>query len=180
MTDPVAPILTPIYTSVKAFIVDVLGLDPSLVVQGYPNDTSMPPASPGWVQMTATHKNRLSTAVTSWDTTSDTLPTTWNVQQSIQLTLQLDCFSASASDWSDVLTTLLRSVVGTTALKGSGAVPLYADDPIRGPLTNAEARYEDRWIVQAVLQYNPVVTSPQDFAEEATVTVVSVDERFPP
>lgn len=175
----VTPIADDVYTVLKAFIVSVLGLDPSLVVKGYPNEASMPPVSPGWVQMTATLKNRLSTSVEEYDMVSDVDPTTVDVSQGVQLTLQLDCFSAQASEWSDILTTLLRSVTGCDAL-GPVCQPLYADDPIRGPLTSAEAQYNDRWIVQAVLQYTPHVTSPQQFADSAAVTVINVDEAFPP
>lgn len=179
MSDTITPVLRDSYVAVKAFVVGVLGIDPSLVVQGYPNEASMPPATPGWVQMTAHHKQRLATSVEDWDMVSDTDPTTVDVSQSVQVTLQLDCFSPLASDWADMLTTLLRSTVGCDALKPA-CQPLYADDPIRAPLTSAEAQYNDRWIVQAVLQYNPVVTSPQQFADAATVTVINVDEAYPP
>lgn len=179
MPDTVAPVLRDVYLVVKAFVVNVIGLDPALVVQGYPNEASMPPAVPGFVQMTAAHKQRLSASVVDWDQVSVADPTTMAVSQSVQVTLQLDCFSAAASEWADMLTTLLRSVVGCDALKPA-CQPLYADDPIRAPLTSAEAQYNDRWIVQAVLQYNPVVTSPQQFADAASVTVINVDEAYPP
>ena len=84
-------------------------------------------------------------------------------EQGQQVDVQIDCYGPASSEWSDILTTLLRDNVGCLAL-APACQPLYADDPIRAPLTNAEIQYEDRWIVTARLQYNPVVTTAQDYA----------------
>ena len=47
------------------------------------------------------------------------------------------------------------------------------------PLTDSEQQYEQRWMATAVLQFNPVVTVPQDFANALTINLVDVDERYP-
>ena len=155
-----------IYTVLGNFIVAQLGIQATQVVQGYQNRTAMPtPASAGFVVMSAIAKKRLRTNIDNFAGTSEVAPAPGPVtsEQGQQIDVQLDCYGPMASEWSDILTTLLRDNIGCLALTPV-CQPLYADDPIRAPLTNAEAQYEDRWIVTARLQYNPVVTTEQDYA----------------
>jgi hypothetical protein len=172
----VAPILEQIYGVLSPFIQTATGLPAASVVQGLQNRNAMP--LPGFVAMTATLKNRLRTNVDSWDTTIDD-PTQTTQEQGIQLTVQLDCYGPASSEWSDILATLLRDEVGCAALEPI-CDPLYCNDPIQAPLTNAEQQYEQRWIVGAVLQYNPVVAVPMQFADALAADVINVDEAYPP
>jgi hypothetical protein len=48
------------------------------------------------------------------------------------------------------------------------------------PYKTGEEQYNRRWTVLASLQYNPVTTLPQQFADAADVEVINVDERYPP
>jgi hypothetical protein len=48
------------------------------------------------------------------------------------------------------------------------------------PLEDDELQYEQRWTIEAFLQYNPVVTVPMQFADTASVTLINVDEAYPP
>jgi hypothetical protein len=109
------------------------------------------PASTGFVLMTVTAKKRLGTNHLDWDQTIDD-PTAITLTQPQQWTMQLDCYGPSSSEWSDILSTLLRSEVGCDAL--TTCQPFYADDPRRMPLTDAEANYEDRWVVTLQIQVN--------------------------
>jgi hypothetical protein len=60
-------------------------------------------------------------------------------------------------------------------------VPLYSDDPRRAPLVTGEEQWQDRWIVVAQIEYLPVTTIPQDFANVAgPVNLVDVDVAYPP
>lgn len=166
MAAPIATVantLTDVYTKLGAFVAAMLGLDPGQVVQGYPNRVAMPLGP--FVLMTGITKKRLRTNVDNYQSTTDPAPAPGPVtaEQGQQITVQLDCYGPQASDWSDILSTLLRDNVGCLAL-APVCQPLYADDPIRAPLTNAEMQYEDRWIVSALIQYNPVTTTAQEFA----------------
>ena len=169
MTAPlatVAPTLSNVYAALGAFIVGQLGLTAGQVIQGYPNRVAMPtPAGSGFVVMTAMAKKRLRTNIDNFAGTSQAAPAPGPVtaEQGQQVDIQLDVYGPAASEWSDILTTLLRDNVGCVALAPT-CQPLYADDPIRAPLTNAEMQYEDRWIVTARLQYNPVTTTAQTYA----------------
>ncbi len=176
----VANTLTDVYTALGAFIAAQLGLAAGQVIQGYPNRTAMPVGP--FVAMTGMLKKRLRTNVDNFAGTSSPAPAPGPVtaEQGQQVTVQLDCYGPQSSDWSDILSTLLRDNVGCLALAPK-CQPLYADDPIRAPLTNAEAQYEDRWIVQAVIQYNPVTTTAQDYATVlGPVNIIDVEVSYPP
>lgn len=163
MTATVANTLTDVYTVLGAFVLSQLGLASGQVVQGYPNRVAMPKGP--FVLMTAMVKKRLRTNVDNFAGTVLVPPAPGPVaaEQGMQVDIQLDCYGPASSDWSDILATLLRDNVGCLALAPK-CQPLYADDPIRGPLTDAELEYEDRWIITARIQYNPVTTTSQDYA----------------
>lgn len=177
MPTAVTPIADDICTVVGAFIAAQLGLVVGVsVVQGYPNRVAMPDVP--FVLMTPTSKKRLGTNSISWDET-DPNPSTLQYTQPQQMTMQLDCYGPAASEWSDILSTLLRSSVGCDALAPT-CQPLYADDPRRMPLVDGEDQYEDRWIVTLQLQYNAVVSTPQQFADTLDFTIIEVDAAYPP
>jgi hypothetical protein len=157
--------LDDVYTALGNFIVAQLGLASTLVIQGFPNRTTMPPPNPGFIAMSGMTKKRLRTNIDNYAGTSDPAPAPGPVtsEQGQQVDVVLDCWGPSSSDWSDILTTLLRDNVGCLAL-APACQPLYADDPIRAPLTNAELQYEDRWIVTARIQYNTIITTSQEYA----------------
>jgi hypothetical protein len=166
--------ITGVYTALGAFIVAQLGLSAGQVIQGYPNRTAMPtPASAGFVVMSAISKKRLRTNIDNFAGTSSPAPAPGPVtsEQGQQVDVQLDVYGPSASDWADILVTLLRDNVACVAL-APACQPLYADDPIRAPLINAEQQYEDRWIVTARIQYNPVVTTAQTYATALDINEV--------
>lgn len=183
-----APTLQGVYAVLQPFIASVTGLDPSVVIQGTPNRTAMPPASPGYISMQAVLTKRLRTNVHSY--TTDVDDDTLAIEQGTQLEVQIDCFGASAPEWGVALSTLLRDDVGCVALAGTDGdgnplvpptcQPLYVDEVPFVPLDDSEEQYEQRWIVRAILQYNPVTTPPQQFATAASVTVINVDEAYPP
>lgn len=182
------PTLQDVYGVLQPFIASVTGLPLNVIIQGTPNRASMPPASPGYVSMQATVTKRLRTNVhrQSEDIDDDTL----EIEQGTQLEVQIDCFGASAPEWGVALSTLLRDDVGCAALAGVDSEgnpvipplcqPLYVDEVPFAPLDDSEEQYEQRWIVRAQIQYNPVTTPAQQFATAARVTVINVDERYKP
>lgn len=186
MSSSVTPNADQVYADVGAFIAAQLGLVVGItVVQGFQNRVAMPtPPTTGFVQMTVLNKKRLGTNHISWqnpDPTADPpipFPTDIQYQQNQMWTMQLDCYGPQASEWADILTTLLRSEVACDAL--TTGQPLYADDPRRLPLANGEDQYEDRWMVTLQMQVNSVVSTPQDFADTLTLTLIEVDATYPP
>lgn len=167
-----------VYAKLGNFIVSVLGLTAPFVVQGYDNRVPMPKGP--FVGMSAVLMKRLRTNV---DTIGGALgldPSSISSEQGTEVDVQLDCYSPLAADWANILTTLLRDNVGCLAL-APVCQPLYADDPIRAPLENGEEQYEDRWIVTARLQYNPVVTTSVQSANVlGPVGIVDAERAYGP
>lgn len=176
----VAPTLQNVYEPLGDFVTAVVPAN-VVVVQGLPNGVSMPPADPGFVCMTAVLMDRLRTNVDTYADSGDPGPDQGTVspEQGVKLTIQLDCYGALSADWAAMLTTLLRSEYGCDALATVGSV-LYADDAKMAPLIDSERDYEQRWIVSAVLQYNPVTSTPMQFADSLDVELIETDERYPP
>ena len=174
----VTPLFDAVYVDLKAFLVSVTGLDPSLVIQGLPNRSAMPPAAPGFVMMELTRSARLRTNLDEWDTTNPA-PTDVTSEQGTELRMQLDLYGAASADWAVMLSTLLRDEIGCVALTPT-CQPLYTDDPILAPLDDSEEQYEQRWVITAVLQYNPVTSTPMQFADTLTIDLINVDEAYPP
>lgn len=180
----VSPTQDALYRLIKVLVVTATGLDPSLVIQGQPNRAAMPLAAPGFVTMQATTTKRLITNQETYDPT-DPNPTEIDIEQGTQLRMQLDLYGASSGDWGVILSTLLRSEYACIALAGADpqnpvVVPLYSGDAFLAPLDDSELQYENRWTIEAILQYNPVTTVPMQFADTLTVTLINVDETYPP
>jgi hypothetical protein len=169
----VSPSQDNVFSLLQPFVANVTGLDPSLVLKGIQNRDSLPPADPGFVIATAVYQRRLRTNVDTWDTTNPA-PNAMQLEQGTELRVQLDCYGAASGDWAAMLSTVLRDEVGCLAL-APYSQPLYVDDAKMAPLVDSEAQYEQRWTLDAVLQYNPVTTAPQQF-----MTAVNVDEAYPP
>ncbi len=58
--------------------------------------------------------------------------------------------------------------------------PLHADDPKMMPIVDGEANFEQRWMITAHLQYNPILQVAQQSATALNVGLVSVDRVYPP
>lgn len=57
--------------------------------------------------------------------------------------------------------------------------PLWVEDARQAPFINAEEQYENRWVIDAKLQTNQVVTVSQQFADTVDVGLLNVDVTFP-
>jgi hypothetical protein len=178
--------LEDIFTRLRSLVLDAVspsGSPPVAVpvIRGLANRTSMPPPVPGFVAMTATLLTQHRTPVEVWDTDNPD-PSAIEIEQGQLVRIQLDCYGSASADWATILATILRSDYACRQFSAGGldAAPLYADFPVQAPLVNGEQQYEERWIVGANLQYNPVVSTPMQFADTLEATLINVDEAFPP
>lgn len=101
--------------------------------------------------------------------------------QPTNVVVQLDVHGPNGADNAQKISTLFRDdyAVMQFASYGIGVAPLHADDPKQLPFLNAEQQYEDRWVVEAHMQANEVVTAPQQYADALAVDLVNVEERYP-
>lgn len=99
------------------------------------------------------------------------------LMQSVKVTIQLDVHGPSAADNAQTISTTWRDEYGydTFSAQDFGVTPLYADDPRYVPFVNAESQYEWRWMVEAVLQVNQLVSIPQAYADVAKITAIDVE-----
>ena len=147
-----------IYKDIRAYIKGLFNIE---AVQGYSNNVPMPNGS--FVVMRILFNRAISTNWHEYDIEQDQA----QVTQSREVTMQLDFYNAP--NQAQTFVQLWRDY---HACDGLNVVqPLYANDARFMPITNEEKNYESRYIVEAVMQYNPVVTHEQVFIDEMPVTV---------
>lgn len=177
MTLVVSPTLQDVYETLGDFIEGIVPVGVE-VIQTPQNRVPMPPSDPGFIGMTARVQERIMTNLDRWDRQAVN-PAAIEIEQAVRIIVQLDCYGIASSDWAVILSTVLRDEYGCAAL-APVLSPLYCDDPKFAALISGEEQYEQRWIVGAVLQYNPVVSTPMQFANIAAATLIEVDEAYPP
>lgn len=162
-----------LFTGLRAFLLTVLGSSfQVLKTQG--NKVAMPKGS--FVMMTPLFIDGLSTNVVTYDPGAEERHDT----RTTQFRVQLDVYGPDASANSNIIATLFRSEYATEQMASGPLQPFYATDPKQNVMTNSEQQYEDRWTFELYMQFNPTVTSPQQFADELQIGLAEVDTKFPP
>lgn len=165
-----------VYTDLRAFLLAVLEA-PVEVIQGLGNRVPQPLGD--HVVMTASFQGRLSTNIHTYDDPFPVVPGELAIEMKTRVDIQLDCYGANSASMATVLMAVLRDPVACEALAPT-CQPLYCDEARLIPLVTGEEQYLERWSLTGVLQYNPVITTPQQFAGAATVELVNVDVEYPP
>lgn len=93
-----------------------------------------------------------------------------NITASTKIDIQVDFYGAASGDYCKAFKQALRTEWGYNQFP-PGVKPLYSDDGRQMPLITGEEQYETRWTLTASLQYNPIVTVPQQSATVLTPTV---------
>lgn len=88
-----------------------------------------------------------------------------------RIDVQIDFYGAQAGEFCKTVKTAFRSHWGFAHFPAN-IKPLYTSDGVQSPLLTGEQQYESRWTLTASMQYNPTVTVPQEFADEAYPTLV--------
>lgn len=102
--------------------------------------------------------------------------------QRTQINVQIDVHGPASAENAQAIATLFRDAYATEffVAEGYDMQPLYVEDPKQVPFLNAEQQYEARWIVDMVLQANPVVNVQQQFAGTLVATLVNTERAYPP
>lgn len=162
------------------FLVAVLPVGTE-VVAGQDNRVASPQAA-NYAVMTPILRTRLATNLTTYSDGFPSNPTTRQDAQATQVTVQVDVFGPLSADNAHLIQALLRSDWGVDQFATSAfdVTPLYTSEPRQMKFTDESHQVQQRWSLDAVLQCNPIVTVPQDFADQLAVGVISVDEAYPP
>lgn len=165
-------------TALRSFLLGLLGAGWQ-VVEGQDNRAPMPLGSS--VVMTAMNVGYIATPEESWVAGSSN-PGVNNAKTSSQWRCQLDFYGPGAQDAATAASRIIRTAYACDQFAASGVdmQPLYADEPKNLTMINAENQYEPRWSFDFIAQFNPVVSTPLDFADSLTVEVAEVDAVFPP
>lgn len=101
--------------------------------------------------------------------------------QPTKLTIQLDVHGPNSADNAQIISTMFRDDYAVSFFEelGPDPVPLYADDPKQLMFSNAEQQIENRWVIEAFLQTNQIVTAPQQFADNVEIGLIEVDTTYP-
>lgn len=129
------------------------------------------PRGPNYVMMTATNRVFQSSPYHTYRPADETN----DITRSTGAGIQLDFYGPASSDYAQWFATLFRDDYAFEAFAGTGVTPLYCDDGSQMPLTTGEKQYEARWMIQTMLQVNPIVSTPQQFADKVDVTIVEAD-----
>jgi hypothetical protein len=175
---PTTPELSAVAARVGAFLASIVPLG-TPILQGPLNRVPQPSAS--HILFTYLFEQRLRTNESTYAPPITPAPAagTRDVEQGTELHLQFDFYAAdgdmqTVAKWAAAVSTLWRDEYGAAALAPEAA-PLYIDSAQGAPLALGEKQYVGRWISTAVLQFNPVTTVPQQFADTLAVALVEAD-----
>jgi len=165
-----------VFIGLRAFVLDVLPVGPTNVVKGQANRVPMP-VGPDFVVLTPTGRARLATNARTYVPSDDPAPAdgTRLTQQQTRLDVQIDVYGPAAAENVQIVSTLLRDAYGCDYLRPHLVQPLYLGDPRQLPLVTGEQQYLARWMLGATLQFNPTVSTSQQFADIVDVTLVEAD-----
>jgi len=165
---------TQIFTALREFILSVVA--DCEVIRLPNNRTAMPKGA--FVAMSPGSNAALSTNVTTYDGENNQR----DILRASQFSAQIDCYGAGSSEMATAISMLLRDQYACDKFAESGLdmQPLYAGEPHQMPLVDGEAKYEERWTFEAVLQINPKLTVSQDYADSLEIKLVNVNLAYPP
>ena len=133
--------LTPIYADVRKWLLTLFPT--TTIVKGYQNLVPIPKEA---IIMTFLMEKRLDQPSTTINNGTAT------VFNSVQGTMQIDCYGKNSHAMSRQVSTMLQSLLTTDAMQN--CQPLYCGDPKDLTFVNETGQYELRFMTALELQYN--------------------------
>lgn len=177
MSFSISPDQNAVYVAMESFLSGILP-ENVVVIRGLPNRAAMPPTTPGFVSMQAMFTERLHWGIDTYTEGGVDPPVDYTIQQSLDIAFQIDCYGKDSGSWAAIVTAAFNDTYGCNAL-GPDCQPLYCNEGRMMPLTNEELEYEERWNLDGHLQWNPVMTVLQEYADELNLTLRDVNVEFP-
>lgn len=143
-----------IYKEVRSYLIGLFSYLPETVVKGYQNGSSLPDNA---IVMTILYERDLDVSANYYESMTDST----TVQQSVEVTMQIDFYGVGSGDKARKLTTLWRNIYTTQILKC--CQPLYAKSPRQMTYVNEKDQYEQRWSMDLLMQYNPYFEHEQNY-----------------
>lgn len=160
-----------VFIALKAFVHLVLpDLDNRQVVQGLQNNVPMP-KGPNFVVIVPMGRVRQSINVHDYRPDDGERDTTLQTR----IDYNVNFYGPAAPDNAQVFKMLFRDLYGCDFFRPYGVQPQWADDARQMPLIDDAKQYQQRYLVQAHLQFNPTVSTTQQFADTLAVTILEAD-----
>jgi hypothetical protein len=150
-----------VFKAVGDFLANVLPVGFS-VVQGL--DNQVPPPISNFASMQIVNQTRLATNIRE-DVLDLINGDSTQITQKVEISIQVDIYSETASDQSSVVSTLFRDAYAYDYFPAN-IKPLYCDDPKQLVFVNDAQQYEKRFMIMLYLQYDPMVTVDTQLAVE--------------
>jgi len=150
-----------LYREIRLFL---LGLFPDATMQIIQSTQNNQPLPENAIVMQVLFDSNMDESVTTYNPPNEAM-----VQNSVEVRVQLDFYGPMAESRSRIVANLWKNYYGTDNMEI--CKPLYVQSRQRHPYINDSNQYEDRFILDLGLQYNPTVTHAQDFAEDASVII---------
>lgn len=100
-----------------------------------------------------------------------------DLSASNRVDIQVDFYGDDAGDYCRSVETAFRTMWGFDKFP-VGIKPLYTSDGIQSPLISGEQQYVSRWTLTVSMQYNPIVSVPQQFADTLKATTIAADVLY--
>ena len=160
-----------VFAALSAFLMDICpNLGRNNIRQGQQNRVPMPPG-PSFVILIPTDRAGLATTV------RDYLPDTneRHTTRSTQVGCYINFYGPDATDNGQIFNQLFCDLYGCDFLSTYGVQPLWCDDGKQMPLIDSEKQYETRWMIHALMQINPTISTTQQFADTVSVSIKEAD-----
>jgi len=86
-----------------------------------------------------------------------------DIKDRTRVDVQIDFYGVNSADFCKAVQSAFQTSYGYDNFPDT-VKPLYTSDGIQAPLVSGEQQWVSRWTLTVSLQYNPVVTAPQDSA----------------
>ena len=97
-----------------------------------------------------------------------------------EMSVQIDVHGPESGNNVHVIETLFRSEYAVDVMNASGisVVPMFCSDPRQAPFVNDQNQVEFRWSLDAHLQINSTVRTPQQFLTEVDLAVIEAATQY--
>lgn len=145
-----------IYKEVRAYLLGLFSCSSEMVIKGFQNGSPLPVDA---IVMSILFEKAFDVSANYYEP----VKATTNVQQSAQVSMQVDFYGTQASSRVRKLANLWKNQYTTERL--NKCQPLYCKDPQQIIFINEKSQYEPRWMLELELQYNPEFEHEQQYLD---------------
>ena len=144
--------------------------DSSKIVRGYQNGMPLPIDA---IVITFITETDLDQLAYSYETNNDGISQTVTVQTAVKAMMQVDCYGELGQARARQIATMFKNPFACERLKS--CQPSDYRPPKNLSFVNEASEYEQRWMVEIDMQYNPHYT----YQQESTTAVPTVETQPP-